>query len=47
MLAALIAITMLADGAGLIIHYGFTFRHAIAHGMPVAHGLTAASSHIQ
>jgi hypothetical protein len=47
MLAALVAITMLADGVGLVIHYGFTFRHAIADGMPVAHGLTAASSHIR
>jgi hypothetical protein len=47
MLAALVVITMLADGVGLIIHYGFTFRHAVAHGMPVAHDLTAASSHIR
>jgi NhaP-type Na+/H+ or K+/H+ antiporter len=47
MLVALVAITMLADGIGLIVHYGFTFRHAVAHGMPVAHDLTTASSHIR
>jgi hypothetical protein len=38
MLAALVAIAILADGVGLIIHYGFTFRHAVAHDMiPIAH----------
>jgi hypothetical protein len=47
MLAALVAITMLADGIGLIVHYGFTFRHAVARGMPVAHDLTTASSDIR
>jgi hypothetical protein len=50
MLVALVAIAMLADGVGLIIHYGFTFRHAVAHGTPMAHDLTskaAATSHIQ
>jgi hypothetical protein len=27
MLAALVAITVLGDVVGLIIHYGFTWRH--------------------
>jgi len=50
MLAALVAIAMLADGVGLIIHYGSTFRRAVADGTLIAHDLTskvAASTHIQ
>jgi hypothetical protein len=50
MLAALVAIAMLADGVGLIIHYGLMFRRADAHDTPIAHDLTskvAASTDIQ
>jgi hypothetical protein len=47
MLAALVAISVLSDVVGLVIHYGFTFRHAVAHGIPVAHDLTATSSQIR
>jgi hypothetical protein len=47
MLAALVAISVLGDAIGLVIHYGFTFRHAVAHGIPVADDLTAMSSQIR
>jgi hypothetical protein len=47
MLAALVAISVLGDAVGLIIHYGFTFRRAVAHGIPVAHELTTTSSQIR
>jgi hypothetical protein len=43
MLAALIAISVVCDAVGLVIHYGFTFRHAVAHDIPVAHDLTVTS----
>ena len=39
MLAALVAISIVCDAVGLIIHYGFTFRHDI----PVADDLTVTS----
>ena len=50
MLVALVAIAVLGNVVGLMIHYAFTFRHAGAHGTPVAHDLTskaAASSRVQ
>jgi hypothetical protein len=44
MLAALVGIGILADGVGLIIHYGFTFRHAVAHDSPIAHDLASKAA---
>jgi hypothetical protein len=44
MLMVLVAIAVLADGAGLIIHYGFTFRHAVAHDVPIAHDLASKAA---
>ena len=41
MFAALVAIMVFGDGVGLIIHYGFTFRHAVAHDTPTTHDLTS------
>jgi hypothetical protein len=43
MLAALVAISMLGDAVGLIIHYAL--RHPIDHGVPSARDLTTAISH--
>jgi hypothetical protein len=43
MLAALVAITLLADGVGLVIHYGFA-RHSVVPGMPIVHNLTGNAS---
>jgi hypothetical protein len=46
MLAALVAITVLGDAVGLIIHYGF--RHSVVRGIPIAHDLSgSAPSHIR
>jgi hypothetical protein len=45
MLAALVAISMLGDAAGLIIHYAL--RHSIERGVPIAHDLTTMTSHIR
>lgn len=48
MLAALVAISMLGNVVGLIIHYGLT-GHSV-RAMPIAHGLTsnaAALSHTE
>lgn len=45
MLGALVAISMLGDAVGLIVHYGF--RHSVVPDVPIAHDLTAAISHIR
>ena len=49
MLAALVAIAVLGNGVGLIIHYGLT-GHSVVRAMPIADDPTskvAASTHIQ
>ena len=49
MLAALVAISMLGNSVGLIIHYGLTGR-SVVRAMPIAHDLTsnaAALSHTE
>jgi hypothetical protein len=45
MLAALVAISMLGDAVGLIIHYGL--RHSVERGVPIAHDLTTVTSRIR
>jgi hypothetical protein len=45
MLVALVGISMLGDAVGLIIHYAF--RPPVMRGVPIAHDLTAATSHIR
>jgi len=52
MLAALVGIMVLGDGVGLVLHYGLTFRNAVAHSTPVTQDLTSravavASTHVQ
>jgi hypothetical protein len=48
MLAALVAIAMLGNGVGLIIHYGLTGHSVAVRAMPIAHDLTSnASSYIE
>jgi hypothetical protein len=49
MLAALVAISILGNGVGLIIHYGLT-GDSVVRATPTAHDLTtnsAALSHIE
>jgi hypothetical protein len=45
MLAALVAISVLGDAVGLIIHY--TLRYPVERGVPIAHDLTTVTSHIR
>jgi hypothetical protein len=45
MLAALVAISMLGDAVGLIIHYGL--RRSVERGVPIAHDLTTVTAHIR
>lgn len=45
MLAALVAISILGDAVGLIIHYGL--RHSVVRGVPIARDLTTEESHIR
>jgi hypothetical protein len=43
MLAALVAIALLADGLGLVIHYGFA-RHSVERSVPIVHNLTGSNA---
>jgi hypothetical protein len=46
MLAALVAISMLGNVVGLVIHYGFA-RHSVAGGVPIADEMNTASNQIR